>query len=205
MVKYINWPSKESTASAWVHGDKNTDYFKTPFTCKAYEVPDDIKSFVVPDLASLKYVYRVSYAYNSRGHILDIPVDMDIHESFLKDSLVKKFVSMAVESSNPKHEESFRYYLGQEITRQLSSIKKNPYTEISMAATKLPGMGVMMEPPCDCSWLRGAKPLMENVIHLNDFHGWSREKIADWIDELHEAGTINAEFQPWDEGEGEKE
>ncbi len=40
--------------------------------------------------------------------------------------------------------------------------------------------------------------LLWNVIqHLNDSHSeWTREKIADWMDELHDAGEIDIEFKP---------
>lgn len=37
------------------------------------------------------------------------------------------------------------------------------------------------------------------VQHLNDYHKLSREVIADWIDELHDTGKMNAEFKPWGE------
>ena len=29
------------------------------------------------------------------------------------------------------------------------------------------------------------------VMHLNDGHKWTRERIADWLDELHDSGVVN--------------
>jgi hypothetical protein len=29
-----------------------------------------------------------------------------------------------------------------------------------------------------------ARPLINQIIHLNDSHGWSRERIADWLETL---------------------
>ena len=29
------------------------------------------------------------------------------------------------------------------------------------------------------------------IIHLNDSHYWSREKIADWLDEMHDKGIVD--------------
>lgn len=37
--------------------------------------------------------------------------------------------------------------------------------------------------------------LKHMVIHLNDVHKWTREQIADWMDELHDAGLIDIEFK----------
>jgi hypothetical protein len=29
-----------------------------------------------------------------------------------------------------------------------------------------------------------ARPLVNQIIHLNDNHGWTRERIADWLETL---------------------
>lgn len=44
--------------------------------------------------------------------------------------------------------------------------------------------GGITDPGIRCT----ARSIWLQVQHLNDFHRWSREKIADWIDELIEAG-----------------
>lgn len=68
---------------------------------------------------------------------------------------------------------------------------------LNYIAKSLPGAGVSVDCPIeDCDI---ANTLMNVVMHLNDEHKVSRDYIADWIDELHDAGIINAEFQPWGE------
>jgi len=41
--------------------------------------------------------------------------------------------------------------------------------------------------------------VMDCIFHLNDIEDWSRESIADWLDELHDQGIINIELEPWEE------
>ena len=33
------------------------------------------------------------------------------------------------------------------------------------------------------------------IIHLNDKVHWTREQIADWLDELADSGQINIDFE----------
>jgi hypothetical protein len=42
--------------------------------------------------------------------------------------------------------------------------------------------------PCDCP---GQVQLENGIIHLNDSHRWTREAIADWLDELHIKGVVD--------------
>jgi hypothetical protein len=109
------------------------------------------------------------------------------------------------------------------ITAQSNNVKGE---SISRAASKLPGVGSRFEFPCGCRTNRkvtsvdGAgllqmeyedagvrvSSLYNIIMHLNDLtdsvHAeWTREKIADWLDELHDAGKVNIEFQGWDEPE----
>ena len=72
----------------------------------------------------------------------------------------------------------------------------------------LPGMKAQISPPCGCfsNQVSYFIFLRDSIMHLNDFHKeWTREKIADWLDELHDSGKVNLEFSPWDEGEEENE
>src|SRR5690242_17302550 len=34
----------------------------------------------------------------------------------------------------------------------------------------------------------------EAVMLANDMAGWSREKIADWVDNIHDSGTLDLSF-----------
>lgn len=56
------------------------------------------------------------------------------------------------------------------------------------------GMRAKADFPCDCR-TDADRPLRSTVknavIHLNDDHKWTRERIADWLDELHTSGTVN--------------
>ena len=37
----------------------------------------------------------------------------------------------------------------------------------------------------DDNWcFRGEHRLFHIIVHLNDYHGWSREQIADWLETL---------------------
>ena len=74
---------------------------------------------------------------------------------------------------------------------------------VAKKARSLPAINERVDLPCQCK--TGVKQHLESVvIHLNDYHQWTREKIADWIDELHDNGIINAEFDPWEEDQKEE-
>lgn len=88
---------------------------------------------------------------------------------------------------------------------------------VSQLAKMLPGVGAKCAPPCNCYDYKDADTsdwtIETCIIHLNDRHGtlpekdsryWDREKIAKWLDELHDSGKVNLEFQPWD-SEGKEE
>lgn len=77
---------------------------------------------------------------------------------------------------------------------------------VSNLSKKLPGVDSKVEYPCSCKDVLTEKGLPTintlwiMVQHLNDRHvEWTRERIADWIDELHDTGQVNTEFQPWNE------
>lgn len=70
---------------------------------------------------------------------------------------------------------------------------------VSNQSRLLPGVNSKVDAPCECEGL-GKSSLWGLIQHLNDDHDeWAREKIADWLDELHDNGEINIEFQPWGE------
>jgi hypothetical protein len=61
---------------------------------------------------------------------------------------------------------------------------------LSEASKLLPCASKQVEHPIDgevesLSWI---------VMDLNDGHKWSREKIADWLDKLHDDGTLDLSF-----------
>ena len=83
------------------------------------------------------------------------------------------------------------------LTKELWKYFCSNGNDIAREARKLPGVEKYVNAPCKCNPLNLS--VFNIIIHLNDKCGWSRERIADWIDELHDRGEINAEFDPWEE------
>lgn len=96
---------------------------------------------------------------------------------------------------------------------QSATMKKATFWSESQ---KLPGVQNKVFYPCPCRThglktvnVKGeieykekndTKDTIWSIIqHLNDYEKWSREKIADWLDELHDSGEVNLEFESWDE------
>jgi hypothetical protein len=78
----------------------------------------------------------------------------------------------------------------------------NSEKTIEKAARTLPGVGQTAHYPCECIHHGGRKStdsIFGIIIHLNDTAKWSREDIADWLDELHDSGQVNIEFDPWED------
>ncbi len=69
--------------------------------------------------------------------------------------------------------------------------------DFSNLARNLPGMESLVHYPCGHHSLKSS--LKNIIMHLNDHDRWSREKIADWLDELHDAGEIDIEFKVGDD------
>lgn len=69
-------------------------------------------------------------------------------------------------------------------------------------AAALPGVQTYVDYPCHCmdGLIKATgkpvakKTLSSVIIHLNDICKWSRDQIADWIDELADRGEINVDF-----------
>jgi hypothetical protein len=70
----------------------------------------------------------------------------------------------------------------------------------STDSKKLPAMDTLVEYPCNCQIVSQRDKMWTIVQHLNDRDKWTRNRIADWIDDLHDRGIINAEFESWDDG-----
>lgn len=63
---------------------------------------------------------------------------------------------------------------------QLSKIHTIKY--FSVLAEDLPGVMESVRMPCHCREFKVA--LFTAIIHLNDKHRWSRDRVADWIETL---------------------
>jgi hypothetical protein len=70
-------------------------------------------------------------------------------------------------------------------------------TSIAALATKLPGMEhVTTCPVCEKDSLLPYNDTLYMLIqHINDLHNWSREEIADWLDNLHDDGIVDLSFE----------
>lgn len=76
----------------------------------------------------------------------------------------------------------------------VSLFSTNQGTLLSKKSQDLPGVSNVVQdcPEVSCKHVYDFKgkstSVMDMVMHLNDYHRWTREQIADWIDELAEQG-----------------
>lgn len=78
---------------------------------------------------------------------------------------------------------------------EVHSKKPDHSRKVEEMAKHIPGYFSRVPLPCEhgkdvdgsASWLA----LSSAIIHLNDGDHWSRERIADWLDELHASGTVD--------------
>lgn len=78
----------------------------------------------------------------------------------------------------------------------------HPFTAPTSPADELtnlvPALRTLNVPaPCGltCGWLPGETTrltLAQTIVHLNDFHRWRREQIADWLETLSLDLTLQA-------------
>lgn len=111
---------------------------------------------------------------------------------FCSDVSIEDIYHLLEEKARSKPKEFFGG-LPEESLAQIKSFYdlKN---ELETAARGLPAVGVeLADAPCQCPI--GAISLMDAIMHLNDHHEWSRERIADWLDELHDSGLVDLEFK----------
>lgn len=71
----------------------------------------------------------------------------------------------------------------------------NSGTGLSSLASQLPGVLNLVNYPCEHFVFQDRLDAV--IVHLNDSDKWTREKIADWLDDLADSGTIDINF---DEG-----
>lgn len=161
------------------------------------------------------YALTFNYMYDGGGYKVRFNVTPDFIQHAYKEVAHKALLGCIFYPVVDKHElnalaaNSFRHY----VDRFLESLTKNMgsngfidhNTSISDASLDLPGVSEIVEHPCDCEKRGFYDSVWMIVQHLNDQHDWPRDKIADWIDELHDSGIINAEFQPWDDNVGLEE
>lgn len=80
---------------------------------------------------------------------------------------------------------------------------------VSLLADKLPGMDHLTMCPAmflekgtkherDCIYKMQTGTLKNIVMHLNDDHKWDRNRIADWLDRLHDEGKVDLSVKTLD-------
>lgn len=70
--------------------------------------------------------------------------------------------------------------------------------ELQEESFKLPAIDTLVSMPCACRSAGGIhykSSIHRTIIHLNDSCRWSRERIADWLDELHDSGEVDLTFK----------
>ena len=76
-------------------------------------------------------------------------------------------------------------------------------SELSRLSESLPGKGFKVskcpaDNDCPATYMQG-NDLLKVVIHLNDYHKWGRDQIADWADKLHDDGVVDLSFRSEDD------
>ena len=77
--------------------------------------------------------------------------------------------------------------------KQNAQAESNAYS-LSEMSKELPGINEVVKYPCECH-KSNYNPVRRIIIHLNDQVMWTREQIADWLDELADSGEINIDFE----------
>ena len=63
-------------------------------------------------------------------------------------------------------------------------VTRNPYGTIRDAFPVLSTLTLCPALSAACGFSKRHHLVLDITVHLNDHHYWSREKIADWVDEL---------------------
>ena len=97
--------------------------------------------------------------------------------------------------------DDFDKYVKEYKKQALEAYEKSVNYRVKMTALShlLPGAHAIIELPDEVSLAVhnrvGAKATMREAVMLaNDMAGWSREKIADWLDNIHDSGTLDLSF-----------
>lgn len=162
--------------------------------------------------STMKTKISVSYSIDDEPKVTD---QIDFTDELLADSpeklhkLILKSFGMIWMDKHPQVYKQLMAYLHSSLTKEYHSVDGTPVEDsgfgfingksVDMLSYKLPAIDTIVPYPCKkdcaCGYVEKSGSLREIIMHLNDLDKWSREAIADWIDELHDKGLINAEFQ----------
>jgi len=157
---------------------------------------DQINFSVIKDLNSK--IYELTGKFTSEE---ELDKFFDFSSSFMKmwDSSNNKIsfmqdgwmnVSGTVTASKPIHGYEVKWTINGAIIGGTQSSNS-----LSGLASTLPGVSGKTTYPCGCYSDLGQDSIYFIIIHLNDQHRWKRERIADWLDELADNGTIDIDFE----------
>lgn len=196
MVKYI----PITTTSQPTIGHSNIE---------TIEVPDEVSVYIENDY--IKDIYRFEVRFHLHGSSWSIPVH--IPAEALSTLPEQGIIAIVADNAIQHGIVCFDYYHKEVLAQSLYSdvenilnIKKiadmsstSINTNIAKIARQLPGMTQSAYCPVKKCGERAPTVLYYLIQHLNDSHKWTREKIADWLDEKMDAGEIDIEFSQWED------
>lgn len=193
MAQYISVPTFDLTAHPY---DGDCFINEATVTTQTWEVPELIQWETYSAPTGPRLIFYSRWGGNVNVHLLEVYGPLD--EGAILDQMTEMVkncygVPEVVADAFRNTIKMFETGVGK---NECASVQwKPPIVDVSRFARQLPGVESIVDYPCGCGlW---SNRLFDVIIHLNDKEHWSREKIADWIDELHESGKINAEFSPW--------
>ena len=174
---------------------------------------------VSPHVEKMQSDFMKALQYKLQEYVFD-PYTIQELMHTAHDLISAKDNKMTLYSSAPYHKFSPKYYSSGESKYTWDYFATTPPVEVnawsegnqefSQASRNLPGVNTIVKYPCNCPGpdvlipkygaINLSKPYPKKgkiwgiVQHLNDSHKWTREKIADWLDELHDSGQVNLEF-----------
>jgi len=219
-LKYESWTVQKGDGEIIYYGKakKNAD-FNTYTAQKEFGISKEV--YTTHNFAMNSYAIEMKF-YKPNNHpakyIVNVSTEMafDMDKPAMAYMLIEKFAKGLSDYADIDIEDAWYALKGHQTFYNLLSPKTistitagdiigtvgnysigSGGTDASVLSKKLPGMNTPVNcPHCSNS---NKMTLWRLVQHLNDDADWSRDKIADWLDEQHDAGIINIEFEKWNE------
>ena len=163
----------------------------------------------------LEFVFRVETHCEATDYPIEVVVDeklliLYVVEVVLEDVIERVIYKLSelsgIEANRIKY--PMRFLIESQLKDKLYWLKANasganPFSlttkEVAppvVSKLGIPDLNKQLLSPCNdlCKETNGVdyiRPLTKIIIHLNDRHRWSREKIADWLDEIHDKGLVD--------------
>ncbi len=139
-------------------------------------------------IISNKYLYKTNAQKQVAFHLAKKIVDIfpEEHMDHIANDIMLMIQAKKIDCSHSY----YSHLMSPTVIGQSVQVSKIAYKN-------LPAMESVVKYPCECfSDTKDAKHSVYVIIqHLNDQDKWTRDKIADWIDKLHDDGIIDAEFK----------